>query len=210
MNATYCVLIADDHVLVREGLRMMLADALAQTGEPLINALHFVEASDANSLFAVARDASPQLLVTDLMMPGMQRGERLSEVARSFPKLAIIVISALTSPDVVRRALAIDNVFAFVCKSANAAEMRAALTAALRREKLSWTPVPMEDKQLATTLSPRLKEVRALLRQGLSNKMIATELGISEGTVKNYMSDIFKALQVSNRTQAAQFNPDAG
>jgi DNA-binding NarL/FixJ family response regulator len=48
-----------------------------------------------------------------------------------------------------------------------------------------------------------------LLRQGMSNKMIASQLGITEGTVKNYMSDIFKALNVSNRTQAARFDSDS-
>ena len=53
-----------------------------------------------------------------------------------------------------------------------------------------------------------MQEIRALLRQGLSNKHIAQQLDLSEGTVKNYMSDIFRLLSVSNRTQAAQYNPD--
>ena len=59
-----------------------------------------------------------------------------------------------------------------------------------------------------TGLTPRMQEIRALLRQGLSNKHIAQQLDLSEGTVKNYMSDIFRLLSVSNRTQAAQYNPD--
>ena len=57
-------------------------------------------------------------------------------------------------------------------------------------------------------LSPRLEEVRALLKQGMTNKRIAQTLNISEGTVKNYMTEIFRALNVSNRTQAAQYDPD--
>ena len=57
-------------------------------------------------------------------------------------------------------------------------------------------------------LTPRMEEVRQLLRQGMSNKRIASHLGLSEGTVKNYMSEIFRALNVSNRTQAAQMDAD--
>jgi len=53
-------------------------------------------------------------------------------------------------------------------------------------------------------LTPRQHEIRGLLRQGLSNKMIAGELGISAGTVKNHLTGIFKALHAANRTQAAQ------
>lgn len=53
-----------------------------------------------------------------------------------------------------------------------------------------------------------MQEIRSLLRQGLSNKSIARQLNLSEGTVKNYMSEIFRALSVSNRTQAAQYDTE--
>ena len=75
-------------------------------------------------------------------------------------------------------------------------------------------PVPFAAQRLSDTrrpdvvLTPRMEEVRQLLRQGMSNKRIASQLGLSEGTVKNYMSEIFRALNVSNRTQAAQMDAD--
>ena len=143
-------------------------------------------------------------------MPGMERGLRLASLAREQPRLPLIVVSALTSPDVVRRALDVPSVCAFVPKSAGVARMREAIEAALQGRRLDpWLPDAAAAEALPDTgLTPRMQEIRALLRQGLSNKHIAQQLDLSEGTVKNYMSDIFRLLSVSNRTQAAQYNPD--
>ena len=145
------ILIADDHALVRDGMRALVAGVL--------DGVHCTEAADAETLLKAAASEPPaQLALIDLNMPGMEKGFRLAELARRHPGLPVVVISALTSPDVV--------------------------------------------------LTPRMEEVRQLLRQGLSNKRIASQLGLSEGTVKNYMSEIFRALNVSNRTQAAQMDAD--
>jgi DNA-binding NarL/FixJ family response regulator len=196
------VLIADDHALVRHGLKLMVASVLGD--------VRFLDACDASSLMLKARAAPPpHLALIDLNMPGMERGSRLVELTHSHPQLPIVVISALTSPDIVRRSLAIPNVFAFVPKSATSAHLGEALHGALKRVKMPFVQVMHGDGEASVKLSPRLEEVRHLLHQGMSNKLIAIELGISEGTVKNYMSDIFKALNVSNRTQAAQFDPDS-
>jgi DNA-binding NarL/FixJ family response regulator len=86
--------------------------------------------------------------------------------------------------------------------------MRSAIDAALQGTRLPYTPVIEPGAAPDVTLTPRLEEVRALLRQGLSNKLIASSLGISEGTVKNHMTEIFRALNVSNRTQAARHNSE--
>ena len=123
--------------------------------------------------------------------------------------LPLVVISALTSPDVVRRTLDIPSVHAFVPKSAPSDQIGAAIGAALRGCKLPFAHRAPESRRPEVVLTPRMEEVRQLLRQGMSNKLIARTLGISEGTVKNHMSEIFKALQVSNRTQAAQLDADS-
>jgi DNA-binding NarL/FixJ family response regulator len=196
------VLIADDHALVRHGLKLMVASVLGD--------VRFLDAYDAASLLLKAGAAPPpHLALIDLNMPGMDRGSRLIELTHAYPALPIVVISALTSPDIVRRSLAMPNVFAFVPKSASSAHLGEAIAAALKRVKMPFAQVMPSDTETSVKLSPRLEEVRHLLHQGMSNKLIAVELGISEGTVKNYMSDIFKALNVSNRTQAAQFDPDS-
>jgi DNA-binding NarL/FixJ family response regulator len=195
------VLIADDHALVRDGIKMLVSGILGRA--------RFLEAGDGATLVNVVR-AHPgvQLALVDLNMPGMERGFRLAELAREHPALPMVVVSALTAPDVVRRTIEIPTFYAFVPKSASAEHMRAAIESALQRSKLPFAHVFGEARRTEVTLTPRMEEIRALLRQGMSNKLIARTLGISEGTVKNHMSEIFKALHVSNRTQAAQMDID--
>lgn len=197
------VILADDHDLVRDGLKLMVC--------AMLPGAQVLEAGNAPALWQLARRVpTPQLALVDLNMPGMERGLRLASLAREQPRLPLIVVSALTSPDVVRRALDVPSVCAFVPKSAGAARMREAIEAALQGRRLDpWLPDAAAAEALPDTgLTPRMQEIRALLRQGLSNKHIAQQLDLSEGTVKNYMSDIFRLLSVSNRTQAAQYNPD--
>jgi DNA-binding NarL/FixJ family response regulator len=198
---TITVLIADDHVLVRDGIKMLVSS--------ILGAVHFLEAGDGHSLVReVHLHPVIDLALVDLNMPGMDKGFRLIELARERPSLAVVVVSALTSPDVVRRTLDIPGVYAFVPKSATSERMRSAIEAALQGVKQPYAPVMEQGVAPDVTLTPRLEEVRALLRQGLSNKLIASTLGISEGTVKNHMTEIFRALNVSNRTQAARHNSE--
>jgi DNA-binding NarL/FixJ family response regulator len=196
------VLIADDHALVRDGLRGLVASVLGE--------VHVVEADDGDSLMQAACDGPrARVALVDLNMPGMERGFRLAELARLCPSLPLVVISALTSPDVVRRTLEIPSVHAFVSKSAPSEQICAAIDAAMQGNKLPFALRVADAKRPELILTPRMEEVRQLLRLGMSNKLIASTLGITEGTVKNYMSEIFKALNVSNRTQAAQLDSES-
>lgn len=195
------VLIADDHALVRDGIRGLVGNVLGE--------VRFVEAGDGDSLMqAAASDPPATLALVDLNMPGMEKGFRLAELARRHPRLPLVVISALTSPDIVRRTLDIATVHAFIPKSAPSEQICAAIDAAMKGVRLPFTLRMADSKRPDVLLTPRMEEVRQLLRQGMSNKRIASTLGLSEGTVKNYMSEIFRALNVSNRTQAAQLDAD--
>ncbi|HRL99684.1 MAG: response regulator transcription factor [Alicycliphilus sp.] len=195
------ILIADDHDLVRDGVKLMVT--------AMWPGARVLEAADAGALRQQARLlAQPALALVDLNMPGMDKGAGLALLARDCPQLRVVVVSALTSPDVIRRALDLPNVYAFVPKSAGAARMQQAIDAALDGLRLPYQPTMAAAPLPEAGLTPRMEEVRALLRQGLSNKQIARQLGLSEGTVKNYLSEIFRVLQVSNRTQAAQYDPE--
>ena len=199
------ILIADDHALVRDGLKLVLQQ-LAVDG-----ALVFFEANDYQSLNEQIR-AQPQLdfAVVDLQMPGAQRGASLEAVSRKFPHLPLLVVSAFSSPDVVQKVLLLPTVYAIVPKGASHTCVLAAVRACLERRKAGEiSDVPAPERPDEQALAPRLLAVHALLRVGKSNKEIAYELDLSEGTVKNYMSEIFRQLKVTNRTQAVRLDEDA-
>lgn len=194
------IIVADDHNLVRDGLKLMVSGMLGDA--------RFLEAGDAHALLNLTRSAvDVKVALVDLNMPGMDKGATLAQIARENPRLPLVVISALTSPDIVRRTLDIPTVHAFVPKSATTEHMRVAINAALQGIKLMFKHnIEGSMAPPDAALTPRMEEIRSLLCQGMTNKHIALTLGISEGTVKNYLTEIFKALNVSNRTQAAQYN----
>lgn len=190
------VLIADDHALVRTGIKMLVNGVLGE--------IRFVEVADGDALLAAVQEPlALRLAIVDLQMPKMFAGRRLADVALAQPEVPLIVLSSVGSAEVMRQAMAIPTVYAFLLKSASTETIHAAIEAALARTKFSAAPEASEVRPVAG-LTPRQEQIRALLRRGMSNKTIAAELGISEGTVKNHITEIFKVLKTSNRTQAAQ------
>jgi DNA-binding NarL/FixJ family response regulator len=200
---SFRIVIADDHQLVRDGMGLVLHDAF--------DGLELLFAQDAYGLEAAlsGNGKLPDIAIVDLDMPGMDKGAQLSTLAAKYPELAFIVVSAMSSPDTMALALGPANVYAFVPKSADTERLSEAVEAALAKRKLvacaAWQPAAIKPPTDDPPLSPRLAEVRQLLRRGLSNKMIAAELGLSVGTVRNYLNEIYRILNVNNRTQAAFF-----
>lgn len=195
------VLLAEDHALVRDGLKMLVRDMFTK--------VRILEAFDAASLSdALASNGHIDLALIDLNMPGMLGGGSLQSLLQCAPYVPVLVVSGLSAPDLVRRCLSLPSVAAFIPKSATGAQMREAIQAVLNGESLGMVANDDLTNHQGQRLSPRLEEVRVLVRRGMTNKVIADELGISEGTVKNYMSDLFKQLNVTNRTQVARFEDD--
>lgn len=190
-------LIADDHALVRDGMKLMVWAVRP--------AVRFIEAGDTIALMKAARGApEARLALVDLNMPGMGNGVGLAGIAQAFPQLPLVVVSGLTSPDIIRGALAVATVHAFVPKSATPEHLHLAIDQALRGNKLPFLEPSAPSRFTGAGFTPRMAQVHALLRQGLTNRAIARQLAISEGSVKNYVTEIFRALKVSNRTQAAR------
>lgn len=192
------ILIADDHQLVREGFKLLIQ----QFG----SATQFLEAQDYASLLAqLEANAGIDVVIADLHMPGASYSTSLELITRAYPSIPFVVVSAFSSPDVVRKVLDLPSVYAFVPKNGSPGNMQLAIQAALVRHKIGeLNDAVAMPGFIKESLPPRLEAVRTLLREGKSNKAIAHALGLSEGTVKNYMSDIFKSLKVTNRTQAAR------
>ena len=204
------VLLADDHNLIRENLRefMTRLDKFAQV----------FEAADLDGAVAVAAEhRNLDLVILDLMMPGMYGIAGVREMVVACPDTPIVVLSGSTRDDDVHGAMKL-GARAFVPKSISGREMLDILRRVLDGE--TFVPegilpdpeaapapppaaVPEVEHEIFAQLTARERDVLDLLVQGQVNKQIARELGIEEITVKVHMQRLFKKLDVTNRTHAA-------
>lgn len=200
------ILLADDHPLFREGVKHVLM----QLGDDV----HIVDAHDYPSLFAEAA-AHPDLdlVLADLYMPGMGGNEGIMEFRNQFPDTPLVIMTASESRTDAQRALA-SGALGYVLKSYPTQVMLDALIRVLDGG-VYIPPIMVGDEQTddpasvmplskqGIRLTTRQLEVLKLLLQGKPNKLIARELDLSEGTVKIHVAAIFRALGVTNRTEAA-------
>lgn len=197
-------LLADDHPLMREGVRQVLAQL-----EPSVE---IIDAHDYPSLFAqTAAHADLDLAVVDLNMPGFVGMQGITQFRSRFPDIPLVVLSASESPHDIRSALEA-GALGYIPKAASTAVMLSALRQVLSGDLYipnclsegglhSPAAADFEDLQ-HSGLTARQLEVARLLAQGCTNKAIAGMLSMSEGTVKVHIAAIFRALKVSNRTEA--------
>ena len=197
------ILIADDHPLILGALRQAVSGAIA--------GVEIHEASDFDSL-AAALEAHPEmdLVLLDLSMPGVRGYSGLLYLRAERPAIPVIVVSGNEDRAVMRHCLEF-GAAAYVPKSLDVETMRAAIRAVLDGGR--WTPPDFDGKGPASaeasqlvkrlsSLTPQQVRVLMMLSQGLLNKQIAYELGVSEATVKAHVSAILQKLGVESRTQA--------
>ena len=207
------VLIADDHALVREGLRAAIVE--------LVGAATVSEAADAEQVMALLQgERDWKLILLDLRMPGANGFTLVSAVCNLLPDIPVVVLSATDDGETMRRALDC-GVCGYIPKSTPREVMLQALRLVLAggvyvpRAALSTEPAPVEAEVRVPAwptnsairlpsgrLTDRQQQVLDLLSRGLQNKQIARELTLSEHTVKIHVTAILDALGVSNRTQA--------
>lgn len=203
------ILVVDDHHLIREGLRPVL-EAVAH-GAP-------VQVFEADSLARAlqAADDHPDLdlALVDLRMPDVVDFEAVSRLRERQPALPIVVMSGDNEPGLVKSALE-HGALGFIPKSSSSKVILGALRLVLAggayipREALeggSMASLPAPAVAAAgdsgLDVTPRQMEVLRLMLGGKSNKAIGRELALAEGTVKNHVAAVLKALQVTTRTQA--------
>jgi DNA-binding NarL/FixJ family response regulator len=201
------VLVVDDHPLVREGLASVIRQLGADT--------HVLSAGDAPAALLLAADhADLDLVVLDLMMPGMDGARALIEFMRCLPAVPIVVLSASEDPADARRVFE-HGARGYVPKSAGAPTLLAALRLVLAGDLyippliLSAAGMRSGAARLAG-LTERQVEVLRHIAEGHSNAKIAADLTLSEKTVKSHITSIFKALNVFSRTQAAAAARESG
>jgi DNA-binding NarL/FixJ family response regulator len=201
-------LIVDDHAFVCVGLKATLLDGLSD--------IKVSTASDGAKALDILLNGSIDLAVIDLFMPGGDGGfDFIDTVCQTYPKLPIIVLSASENPAHIRKCLDI-GAKGFVTKSAPKEILFTAITKVLAGDR--YIPSALLTAQgdggrgnsdlqasadnVTQLLTERQLEILALISKGLSNKLIARDLFLSENTVKVHVSAILRALSLSNRTQA--------
>ncbi len=198
------ILIADDHPLFRSALQQVIAQHFPT---------HMVLlAADVNALQQQAQQAgSIDLLLLDLHMPGATGFSALSWFSGQFRSTPVVMISANTHPDTVRRALD-HGAAAFLSKSAEIESIQSCIEAVMSGQRglhpglqAGTTGASLQALDVAeavSTLTAQQFRVAAMLVEGLLNKQIAYELEVKESTIKAHLTEIFRKLGVTSRTQA--------
>lgn len=201
------ILAIEDHALFREGLKQLL-----QTLEPGV----FVREADtaASALSAIEEYGQElDLILLDLGLPGARPFDVLAACRRRAPQVPVAVLSASEDRFEVERALAL-GAQAYLFKSSSNAELLRGLRRVMLGEIVApglsraWTEQPKSPG--AEALTPRQVTVLELLSRGLSNKEIASELGLTENTVKVHLAHVYRILDVTTRTAAVRKAARAG
>jgi DNA-binding NarL/FixJ family response regulator len=195
-------IVADDHPLFRNALGHTIGQA--QPGARIL------EAGSLDEVLA-AMDAAGEvdLVLFDLKMPGSRGFSGLMYLRAQYPAQPVCVVSASEDPATIRSALAL-GASGFIPKSASTEAIAEAIAAILAGGEwlppgldLAGEPDPQEElMRRLKSLTPQQIRVLMMLSEGLLNKQIAFELGVSEATVKAHVSAILQKLEVENRTQA--------
>jgi len=197
------IIVVDDHPLFRGALTQALSSALA--GARVDQAASLAELEEL-----IAQRADTDLVLLDLSMPGVQGLSGLLLLRSQHPDIPVVVVSAHDDPETIRRCMEF-GASGYVPKSLSVEEIRTAVETVLRGG--IWIPPDIDLERAAdsgtadvvarlSTLTPQQVRVLMMLGQGLLNKQIAYQLGVSEATIKAHVSAILQKLHVDSRTQA--------
>jgi DNA-binding NarL/FixJ family response regulator len=200
---TFKLVIADDHPLFRGAISEVVSGG--------VDRVEMAEAGDFEATAALLeRTPDTDLVLLDLGMPGMRGFAGLMYLRAQHPAVPVIIVSAHVEPETIRQAMRF-GASGFIPKTLDAETMRSAIRTVLGGD--IWTPPDIdidggsedEGARLAARLAkltPQQVRVLMMLSEGLLNKQIAYELGVSEATVKAHVSAILAKLDVDSRTQA--------
>ncbi len=199
------VMIVDDHAIVREGLTMLLGE---ENGIQIVG-----EARNGVDALARMDQAQPDVVLMDLMMPEMDGIAATAVIRQKYPACQVLVLTSFADNQRVPDAIQAGAV-GYLLKDILKADLLRAIYAAARGEptlhpeaqrRLMQQVITPRSPTLLSALTDREMDVLRQIAQGRSNKEIAANLYLTEGTVKGYVSAILSKLQVADRTQAALY-----
>lgn len=204
------VILADDHVMIRDGLRPFI--------EKLAPDVTVLEAGSLPDVLAHLKSGPADLVILDLRMPGMNGFQGLSTLKQTHKTLRCVMLSALADREHVLEAIRL-GADGFIPKHMSGAAMVSALQLVLSGERFIPSSLvdnsadrdvpPKDGGDVASRLTPRERDILRLLREGLPNKVIANRLDVSEVTVKSHLGNVFRKLGVQNRLQAMRLIVDS-
>jgi NarL family two-component system response regulator LiaR len=206
MSAPIRILLADDHAILRKGIRALLST------EPDIEVVG--EAGDGAEALAQAQALQPDVILMDLVMPGMDGIEATHQIVTRQPDARILVLTSFVADDKVFPAIKA-GALGYILKDTGPDELVRAIRqvhrgqptmeAEIARKVLFELAQPPRQPPTVDPLTARELEVLRLLAQGKSNREIAEDLVLSEMTVRTHVSNILGKLHLASRTQAALY-----
>lgn len=200
------VMITDDHAMIREGIKRLLEF----DGDIKVIA----EAGDGEECLSLLQEAVPDVLLLDINMPKKNGIEVLQQIKNDELDITVLMLTVHNEVEYLIKAVDI-GVDGYILKDSESSELKKAILAVVNGENyIQPSLIPAlnsrlisrdTDKDKMEQLTKRELEVLIKVASGMFNKEIALSLNISERTVKNHISNIFKKIQVSDRTQAAVF-----
>jgi len=208
---TVRILVADDHAVVREGLRALISS---------------VEGYECVGTAGTGRDAvreavllRPDVLVLDISMPDGSGIDATREIVRAAPDVRILMLTMFDDEESVFAAMRA-GALGYVLKGAEPEDLLRAITGVaagqaifgpgVARRAIAYLSVPRQEDPALTSLTRREREVLELIADGLANAAIARRLGVSPNTIANYTSTIFGKLHVASRAEAIAHARNAG
>ena len=197
------VMIVDDHLMVRDGLRVFLS---------VYDDIQVVaEADDGEQAIKLCRGANPDVILMDLLMPNMDGIEATRHIRSENESIRVIALTSFAEQELVEKAIRAGAI-SYLLKDVQSDKLaetireakqgRSTIDSAAAQALVASTD---EGTPVSEDLTQREREILVLLTEGKTNKEIAKQLSLSEGTVRFHVSNILSKLGVNNRTEAVSF-----
>jgi NarL family two-component system response regulator LiaR len=196
------VMIVDDHMLVRDGIKLLLST---------FDDIRVIAVADSgDKALRYCKQEQPDVILMDLVMPDQDGPETIERILKQFPEIKVIALTSFVEEDLVVRSIQA-GATGYLLKNVSAERLAEAIHAAASGQSMIESmaaqillQASQKSAAVGDDLTERERQVLALIAEGMTNKEIARQLSLTHGTVRVYVSHVLAKLGVSNRTEAAR------